>query len=133
MEWLNWYEWIGIYIRQTRYHDATVCVRVLYFKAPSFLRPAARTTSSTGFHGQSSRKISIATKHFGGLLECLRGSSLRSPATHVAEKYLQTWYLIYEDQSLLSTCFVVQGATFGGQLLVRELSQRWVWIVCHLQ
>ena len=50
-------------------------VRVLYFKAPTFLRAAARTTSRTGSHRQSSGKIFIAAKLFGGLLERLRGSS----------------------------------------------------------
>ena len=47
--------------------------------------------------------------------------------------YVYTWYLTYEHQVLLCTCFVFQGATFCGQLLVRELSQRWFRIVSHLQ
>ena len=47
---------------------------VLYFKALPFLRPATRTTSRTGFHRQSSGKISIAAKLFRGLFGYLRGS-----------------------------------------------------------
>ena len=45
-----------------------------------------------------------------------------------------TWYPVFECQVQLCTCLVFQGATFfRGQLLVRELSQRWVGIVSHLQ
>ena len=32
---------------------------------------------------------------------------------------LHTWYLIYEHQVLLCTCFVFEGTTFIGQLLAR--------------
>ena len=47
---------------------------------------------------------------------------------------LHTWYLIYEYHAPpLCTRFVFHGATFCGQLLVRELAQRWVGIVSHLQ
>ena len=50
-------------------------------------------------------------------------------------KYLHTeMCLLDESQVLLcaGTFFVFQGATFGGQLRVLELSQRWVGIVSHL-
>ena len=51
-------------------------------------------------------------------------------------KYLHTQMcLVDESQVLLctSTCFVFFGTTFGGQLLVLELSQRWVGTVPNLQ
>ena len=93
---------------------------------------AASYSSRTESHGQSSGKVFIAAKLFRGLLECLRGSSRSSITCYAqlskrtnAKKYLllHTWYLIYEYQVLLlCTCFLFQGSTFCGQLLVRELS-----------
>ena len=82
---------------------------------------ASRTVS----HGQRSGKISIAAKLFGE----------RAPKiTYIP------WYLVPGIQVpgtaavyvVPGTCFVFQGATFCGQLLLRELSLRWVGIISHL-
>ena len=47
--------------------------------------------------------------------------------------YSGTWHLVYEYQVLLCVFCISRRHLFYGQLLVRELSQRWVGIVSHLQ
>ena len=115
----------------TRYTSTQVLLCTCFvFQGTTFF--AASYSSRTESHGQSSGKVFIAAKLFRGLLECLRGSSRSSITCYAqlskrtnAKKYLllHTWYLIYEYQVLLlCTCFLFQGSTFCGQLLVRELS-----------
>ena len=138
----NWYAWYLMY----DYPGTAVYVFCISLKGTTFFCGQLLVpTSPTWSNGHSSGKIFLAAKLFLGLLECLMESSWssltcyaqlskRTTAKNTWYLVLHTWYLICEYQVLLlRTCFVFQGATFCGQLLVREASQRWVGVVSRLQ
>ena len=119
------------------------CVRVLYFKAPTFFAASYSYDEPHRVSWAELREDLHRRKAFRGTARMSeakfeKSAHLLRPALQKNERkkisiYVYTWYLTYEHQVLLCTCFVFQGATFCGQLLVRELSQRWFRIVSHLQ
>ena len=132
------YAWYLVYeYRGTAGHQ----VRLLYFKAPPFCGQLLVLRAAPGLMGGAQGR-SPPPHSFSEDCSNVRREvfDVRSPTTPSSpqelaqnKNLLRTWYLIHANQVLLlCTCCVFEGATFGGQLLVRGLSQRWVWIVSRL-
>ena len=75
------------------------------------------------YHTQQYESICVRT-YIPGTTYLVPGTTYLVPDT----PYMSTKYYC----CVPGTCFVFQGATFFGQLVVRELSKRWVGIVSHL-